>query len=209
MSPLQVLTIFGFSIFGIFNGNASVVGSSDNNSNSSMNTEYEVIQDFSGIIGAIGGVLAGAIMTYLFTIRIERRREEREERKEIERKKSVALLVQYELKIYSAHIETQLRFIQKEPNVYGTNEDVAMFMDNFRTLPRHYINMTPEIKAGVFDVDTIQKVEKAYREIQLLIANLDAILTSEDFETRIKNLKDFISKASESISNMISNMKTD
>jgi hypothetical protein len=118
------------------------------------------------------------------------------------------------LKVYSANIETQFRFIQKEPNVYGVNEDVDMFMSNFRTLPRHYINMTPEIKAEIFDTDTLQDVEKAYREIQLFRANLDAFLTIQktfpkdiDFEDRIKKLKDFISKASGSISNMISNMK--
>jgi hypothetical protein len=73
------------------------------------------------------------------------------------------------LKVYSANRETQLRFIQKEPNVYGVNEDVDMFMSNFRTLPRHYINMTPEIKAEIFDIDTIQDVEKAYRGYRLLV----------------------------------------
>jgi len=61
------------------------------------------------------------------------------------------------LKVYSANIETQLRFIQKEPNVYGVNEDVDMFMSNFRTLPRHYINMTPEIKAEIFDTERRRK----------------------------------------------------
>jgi hypothetical protein len=102
------------------------------------------------------------------------------------------------LKIYSANIETQLRFIQKEPNVYGVNEDVDVFMNNFRTLPRHYINMTPEIKAEIFDTDTIQDVEKAYREIQLFIAKLDAFLTIQktfpkdfDFEDRIKKTERF------------------
>jgi hypothetical protein len=59
MSPREVLTIFGIGIFNIFSGNTSVIGSLDNTSNPSMNTDYEVIQDFGGVIGAVVGVLAG------------------------------------------------------------------------------------------------------------------------------------------------------
>jgi hypothetical protein len=180
-----------------------------------MNTSNEgLAQIATGFIGVIVGGIIGSVATYLFTIRIENRREKIAKRKEAEQRKSIALLVQHELEIYSANIETQLGFIQKEPNVYGINEDINMFMNNFKTLPLYYISMTPEIKARVFDPDTLEKVDKAYREIQLFIANLDAMLTSlrtgsPDFETRIKSLKGFISKASESISNMISNMKID
>ena len=215
MLSRQVSATFVFGLFSILSGNVSVVGSLHNTSNSSMNTSNEgLAQIATGFIGVIVGGIIGSVATYLFTIRIENRREKIAKRKEAEQRKSIALLVQHELEIYSANIETQLGFIQKEPNVYGINEDINMFMNNFKTLPLYYISMTPEIKARVFDPDTLEKVDKAYREIQLFIANLDAMLTSlrtgsPDFETRIKSLKGFISKASESISNMISNMKID
>ena len=55
MSPREVLTIFDIGIFNIFSGNASAIGSLGNTSNPSMNTDYEVIQDFSGVIVLLSG----------------------------------------------------------------------------------------------------------------------------------------------------------
>jgi hypothetical protein len=69
--------------------------------------------------------------------------------------------------------------------------------------------MTPEMKARVFDIDidTLTTLENVYYYIQLLTPNLEALLLSQkserwNIETNIKQLKDVVSKGSESIRNI-------
>lgn len=150
-------------------------------------------------IGLIG-VIVGALLTYLFTIRNENRREERARKKETEQKKIIASLIRHELDFYSRFIQTAI----------GTFEDRVKKDDliaNYKILPNHYIGMSPEVKAKVFDIYTIEIVERAYRHLQMFMINVDAVTSigsvkPGDYDTLFRDLKDNIDRASQAISNM-------
>jgi hypothetical protein len=205
----QPLTIFAItSLFSIFNGNASVVASLENTSNSSMNTNNEGLAqvDIGLIAIAIIGAVIGAFATYLFAIMIENRREKSERKKEIEFRKRIASIVSQELETYSHYLDSQLIIFKNVPPNEKKSYSIE-FLRDFKTLSRHYINMTPEIKAKVFDIDTSKTLEKVYQFIQLLTPKMEDILMSQEaqpkeFETQIEMLKHDISKGLESIRTM-------
>ena len=67
--------------------------------------------------------------------------------------------------------------------------------------------MSPEVKAKIFDMNTLEIIEHAYRHIQMFIVNLDTLLSlgsvrPGDYETLYRELKDNIDRASLAISNM-------
>jgi hypothetical protein len=167
-------------------------------------------EDYIGlVIGAvlaiIGGVI-GSFATYRFAIMIENRREESERKKEIEFRKRVASIVSQELKTYSDYLEKQLIIFETVPSNEKKSYSID-FLRDFKTLSRQYINMTPEIKAKVFDIDTSKTLEKVYLFIQLIAPKIEELLLSEEiqiekFKTEIEILKHDISIASESIRNM-------
>jgi hypothetical protein len=160
----------------------------------------------AAIISAFAGAVIGAFAAYRFAMKIEDRREESERRKEIEFRKRIASIVRQELETYSRYLESQLIIFENAPS----NEKKSYYIEflrDFKTLSRQYIDMTPEIKAKVFDVDTSTTLQKVYQFIQLLTPKLEELTLSQEaqpkeFETNIKMLKNDISIASESIRNM-------
>src|SRR5918995_6336315 len=158
------------------------------------------------IISAFAGGVIGAFATHRYAIKIENRREESERKKEIVFRKRIASIVSQELETYSSYVESQLIIFENVPS----NEKKSYYIDflrDFKTLSRQYIDMTPEIKAKVFDEDTSRTLQKVYQFIQLLTPKLEELLLSQEaqpknFETTIEMLKHDICIASKSIQDM-------
>jgi hypothetical protein len=152
------------------------------------------------------GTVIGAFATYLFALMIENRREKSAREKEIEFRKRIASIVSQELETYSAYLEQQLVIFKNVPSIEKKSYSID-FLRDFKTLSRHYINMTPELKAKVFDIDTSKTLEKVYQFIQLLTPKIKELLSSQEaqlrkFEFEIESLKHDIGIGLESIRNM-------
>lgn len=161
-------------------------------------------QVYIGLIGAVIGGIIGAFATYRFAIMIENRRERSEREKEIEFRKRIASIVSQELEAYSAYLEKQLVIFKNAPSNEKKSYSIT-FLRDFNTLSRHYINMTPELKAKVFDIDTSRTLEKVYQFMQLLtpkIAELSQEAQPTKFEFEIEALKHDIGISLESIRKM-------
>jgi hypothetical protein len=150
----------------------------------------------SAIIGAIGGAFA----TYRFASMIENRREESERRKEIEFRKRLASIVSQELQTYHNFLNSQLVILQhvQSDDSRQVLEHRETFMNHLNGLSRDYINMPAEIKAKVFDIDTLTILGKVYQSIQLFTPNLEA----KKFEFSINVLIHDIGLGLKSIQNM-------
>jgi hypothetical protein len=157
----------------------------------------------SAIIGAIGGAFA----TYRFANMIENRREESERKKEIEFKKRLASIVSQELQTYHKFLDSQLVILShvQSDDSRQVLEHRETFMNHLNGLSRDYINMPAEIKAKVFEIDTLAILGKVYQSIELFTPNLDA----NKFELSINILIHDIRLGSESIRNMIDKFKED
>jgi hypothetical protein len=161
-------------------------------------------QVYIGFISAVIGAIIGAFVTYRFAIMIENRRERSEREKEIEFRKRIASIVSQELETYSAYLERQLAIFKNVPSNEKKSYSIA-FLRDFKTLSRHYINMTPELKAKVFDIDTSRTLEKVYQFMQLLTPKIEELSqeaqpTKVEFE--IEALQHDIGLGLESIRNM-------
>jgi hypothetical protein len=72
---------------------------------------------------------------------------------------------------------------------------------------QYYIDMNPELKAKVFDIDTSKTLEKVYRFMQLLTPKIEELQSSEEvqpknFEFEIEALKHDIGIGLKSIRDM-------
>ena len=108
-------------------------------------------------------------------------------------------LIEFELKVYSIFLRTHFggSFEARLPK----DDTVA----NLKTLPRHYINMTPETKAKIFDIDVLKDIENAYQFILLYLVDPDLEITIgkakvEDSVSSIESVIGSIDKALKSIS---------
>jgi gas vesicle protein len=159
---------------------------------------------YIGFIGAVIGAIIGAFAAFLFAIKIENRREKSAREKEAEFRKRIASLVSQELEAYSAYLEKQLVIYKNAPSNEKKSYSIT-FLRDFNTLSRHYINMTPELKAKVFDIDTSRTLEKVYQFMQLLtakIAELSQQAQPTKFEFEIEALRHDIGLGLKSIRNM-------
>ena len=165
--------------------------------------------DIFTIVVAVIGAIIGAFAAYLFALKLENKREGRERDREIEFKERVASIVSQELKTYSAFLEQQLVTFKTVPSnerkSYGTG-----FLRDFKELSRDYITMNPELKAKVFDINTLTTLAKVYQSIQLLtpkkveeLLSQEAQPTKNKFEFEIEGLKNDIGIGLKSIENMI------
>jgi hypothetical protein len=152
------------------------------------------------IIGVIIGAIIGAFAAYCFAILIENRRERSERRREIEFRKRIASIITQELQTYHNFLDNQLAIFQhvQSNDSRALLEYRASFFDHLNGLPRDYINMPAEIKAKVFDVNTLTTLGKVYQFIQEFNPNLQP----GKFEGSINLLIHDIKKGLESIQKM-------
>ena len=196
------ITMIVFSIISVF-----ALVTLNNNSNLSPSPIQDNSSQFhagvigAAILGAAIGAILGAFATYRFALMIENRREKTQKEKETEIRKRIVSLIEYELKLYSIFLNTH--FAGSFETRLSKEDTVA----NFKTLPRHYIIMTPEIKAKIFDIDVLKDIEKAYQFILLYLVDPDLEITigkakAEDSASSIESVIGFIDRALRSISNM-------
>jgi gas vesicle protein len=168
-------------------------------------------------IGTIIGAIIGAFAAYLFALMLENRREkiarEKENRRDniarekgIEFKKRIASIISQELEAYSAYLEKQLVIFTHVRSNEKKSYSIA-FLRDFKTLSQYYIDMNPELKAKVFDIDTSKTLEKVYRFMQLLTPKIEELQSSEEvqpknFEFEIEALKHDIGIGLKSIRDM-------
>lgn len=137
MSTYLIITFMEFSLFSV-----AGLGTLNNDSNLLTSISQDDNGQISaGIVGAIIGSIIGAFATYLFALMIENRREKNQKEERERNKGAYRTLIRYELNVYYIYLQTYFRPLEDRI----TKDEL---LTNFRTLPRHFINMTPETKQG-------------------------------------------------------------
>jgi hypothetical protein len=136
------------------------------------------------------GVIIGAFATYFSAYLIENRRERIERRKQTELKKGIVTIVRQELERHHKFLDSHLvksKFVPSDNavKVVGYRDS---FMRDFNDHSRQYINISAEVKARVFDSDTLLTLEKVYRDIQEFNLSIENIEGS--INLAIHNVKD-------------------
>jgi hypothetical protein len=131
-------------------------------------------------------------LTYVFALLIEKQRGDKEKKKEKESRIRIVGVVRQELNMYRTFLDNELaRFRLVDRNDPLQVEGyVNRFLRELSLLSRHYFNMSIELKAKVFDLDTLMILERVHQFIKESTPNPRGENFEGDINMNLGNIDD-------------------
>lgn len=128
-------------------------------------------------LAAVGAAVGGAYFTYRYGHKIEERRERAENQKEEQFANRIRTLVRHELQTYrtflnnileSATVWSKEMYIHDRA-VIDTARNWHQIAHLIAYTPKQYLGLSIEVKAKIFQAESLQKIEDAYERFEVFI----------------------------------------